>query len=183
MQADGKKVTNVPRAGEWFEVIPETINQNLFLAKRKDSRQEQTRQIILEAFAEVKNNPKYAKCFETMMPEEAWVEERTLVARTVLTLGALSYKLGDDMADWIHQALEWAQRICNGETWDAVCNEPDTANCFRLIKWKNGYYRIVGGARNYRNRAPASDVVRYDFALNDKIRDTVPLIVRYKEEA
>lgn len=170
-QLNTAKVAQVPTENQWFEVNPQAIDQSLFQKKRRDERQEKTRKLILEAFAEVKNNPeKYGKKFKTMMPKKTWT------SKTVKELKQLACKLGDHNADWVEQALEWAQRICNGESWEAVCNIADTANWYRLVVWKNGYARLVGGSRVDNYDDPASDVDNYDYSSYDWIGSTVPLV-------
>ena len=64
------KVAQKPTEDEWFEVKPYTIDQQLFKKKRKDEQQEATRQLILKAFAEMKNDSeKYGINFRTMIPK------------------------------------------------------------------------------------------------------------------
>lgn len=169
------KVSQKPTEGQWFEVKPLAIDQTLFQKKRKDTRQEATRQLILEAFAEMKNNPKkYGKNFKTMMPKKDWS------SKTVAELKAMACKLGDHNADWVEQALEWAQRIANGEGWKTICNDADTANWYRLVVWKNGYARLVGGSVNC-DYDPASGVYNDNCYDDDDIFDTVPLVVLYEK--
>ena len=166
------KVAQKPTEGEWFQVNPGAINQELFQTKRNNKRQEETRQLILEAFAKVKENPeKYGKPFKTMMPEKTWSY------KMVGELKELAKSLGNHNADWVEQALEWAQRIQNGETWEEICNEPDTANWYRLVVWKDGYARLVGGSRKHDNNIPASDVNYINYSSSIKFYDTVPLVV------
>ena len=161
-----------PTEGVPFEVNP-FIDRNLFQEKREDRRQEWTRQLILEAFAMVDENPKkYGKPFKTLMPEKTWQSWKK-----VGELIDIAYKLGNHEADWVEQALEWAQRIFNGETWEDICNNPDTANWYRLVKWKNGYYRLVGGSRGPNIVTPASHVISNDFGSSFGILYTVPLVV------
>lgn len=175
-QATTAKVAQVPTEDQWFEVNPQTINQSLFKKNRKDERQERTRKLILEAFAEVKSSPeKYGRKFKTMMPKKTWT------SKTVAELKQLACEFGNHNADWVEQALEWAQRICNGESWEAVCNNADTANWYRLVVWKNGYARLVGGLRNCDYGNPASDVDVYDCNSFDRIFSTVPLVVLYEK--
>ena len=175
-QATTAKVAQVPTEDQWFEVNPQTINQSLFKKKRKDERQERTRKLILEAFAEVKSSPeKYGRKFKTMMPKKTWT------SKTVAELKQLACEFGNHNADWVEQALEWAQRICNGESWEAVCNNADTANWYRLVVWKNGYAQLVGGSRDVNCSCPASDVYDDDFNSNCRINDTVPLVVLYEK--
>lgn len=175
-QATTAKVAQVPTEGQWFEVNPQTINQSLFKNERKDERQERTRKLILEAFAEVKSSPeKYGRKFKTMMPKKTWT------SKTVAELKQLACEFGNHNADWVEQALEWAQRICNGESWEAVCNNADTANWYRLVVWKNGYARLVGGSRYYNDNIPASDVNYSDFNSISRFNYTVPLVVLYEK--
>ena len=172
------KVAEKPTEGKWFDVNPSAIDQKLFEKKREDSRQETTRKLILDAFTMVKKNlEKYGKPFQTMIPEKTWE------AKTVRGLKRLATSLGDCIADWVHQALEWAQRIANGESWEAICNEADTANWYRLVVWKNGYARLIGGSRNdYFNKLrSASDVGYYSHYSDDSLGNAVPSVVRYKK--
>ena len=161
---------------QWFEVNPQAINQRLFQKKRKDKEQEKTRKLIQKAFAEVKYNPeKYGRKFKTMMPKKTWE------SKTVEELKQLACKLGDHNADWVEQALEWAQRINNGASWEAVCNNPDTTNWYRLVEWEDGLARIVGGSLDYQDGSPASYVYERDYYSGDRIIRTVPLVVSYEK--
>lgn len=169
------KTMQKPTEGKCFEVNPKAINQNLFSEKRKDSMQEQTRQIILEAFTKLNEEPeKYGRPFKTMIPEKTWS------SKTVKELKEIANNLGDHMADWVEQALEWAQRIANGETWEDVCNEADTENWYRLVIWKNGYSRLVGGARKCNFFNPASYVFNINYYSVNRLNHTVPLVVLYE---
>lgn len=169
------KTMQKPTEGKCFEVNPKAINQNLFSKKREDPMQEQTRQIILEAFVKISEEPeKYGRPFKTMIPEKTWS------FKMVEELKKIANNLGDHMADWVEQALEWAQRIANGETWEAVCNEADIENWYRLVVWKNGYTRLVGGASEYDNSYPASAVDFVDYYSNDRLGFTVPLVILYE---
>ena len=162
-----------PTEEKWFEVDPNIISQNLFKQKRVDKKQEAVRQMIIAAIAEMQLNPKYQKTFKTLMPRKTWS------SKTVMQLAIEAKERGDEMATWIHQALEWAQRITNGESWEEVCNAPDTTNWYRLIFWKNGCARLVGGSITDRNNFPASKI-HFDDLLDDRILSfTVPLIVSY----
>ena len=109
------------------------------------------------------------------MPKKTWD------SKTVEELKQLACKLGDHNANWVEQALEWAQRICNGETWETVCNNADTANWYRLVVWKNGDARLVGGLRFYNLNYPASYVYDYVYYSNFRFNYTVPLVVLYEK--
>ncbi len=177
ISSEGKPIERPmhPTEGVPFEVNPSEIDRNLFQEKREDSRQEWTRQLILEAFTKMDEDPtRYGKPFKTLMPE------KTYEGKPVSELIKLANKLGDHIADWVEQALEWAQRISNGETWEDICDNQDTANWRRLVKWKNDYYRLVGGSRKFSNNNPASYVSIDYFGSSDKFNITVPLVVLYK---
>lgn len=165
------EVAQTPTEGKCFEIKPAEIDQMLFSEEKFDERQERTRRLILEAFAEMKKNSKYVRPFKTMVPEKTWDGPMFIDE-----LKEIACNLGDHMADWVEQALEWAQRIANGETWKAVCNDPDTANWCRTIEWKNGYTRLVGGGRRCDDDSPASDVYYRDY-YSYWFFSAVPLVV------
>lgn len=169
-------VIRLPAEGEWFEVNPLTINQKLFEKERKDSKQERTRLLILEAFVELRNNPiKYARKFETLIPRKTWKTKQ------VFQLEDVAKKMGDRNANWVEQALEWAQRICNGESWQAICNDVDTNKHFRLVKWKNGRARLIGGSTAiYTQSFAPSDFGEHDYSGGTLLEYAVPLVVRYR---
>lgn len=163
-----------PVEGEWFEVNIQTINKKLFKDERADRDQEETRQLILEALSEAKNNPqRYGKKFKTMMPKKMWN------VKTVAQLKQLACELGDHNADWVEQALEWAQRICNGESWEAICNNIDTANWYRLVIWKNRYATLVGGSHVFNYDYLASSVSKQKYYSMNAFNCAVPLVVHY----
>jgi len=164
-----------PTEGVPFEVNPSGIDRSLFQKEREDKWQEIIRQHILEAFAKMDENPgKYGKPFKTLILAKTWEW------KTVGELRKLATKLGDHMANWVEQFLEWAQRIQNGETWEAICNEADTANWFRLLEWKDGYARLVGGSREGDNSNPASYVNFSIYYSSNIVFHAVPLVVLYK---
>ncbi len=171
------EVAQPPSEGELFEVNPLGIDRSNFKKLMKDERQERTRQIIQEAFAEVDKKPeKYALPFYTLIPKETLVGDKT-----VRDLMIYAIDLGGLMADWVEQALEWAQRIANGESWECICNNDDTAKWYRLVVWKDGKARLVGGSVNTSNRFPSSDVsdkVYFNFSY---VYGSVPLVVLKKK--
>ena len=170
-------LAQTPSEGKLFEVNPLEIDRSKFEKPMSNRKQEWTRQIIQEAFAEVDKHPeKYASAFYTLMPEKKWNG-----LKTVAELNAYANDLDGQMADWVEQALEWAQRLFNGESWETICNNADTAYWYRVILWKNGCYRLVGGSRNYNVLNPASDVFDYDYGSFNCIYDTVPLVVLKKK--
>ena len=159
-----------------FEVKPYEIDQTLFQKERKNAMQERTRKLILEAFKRLENRPqKYGKNFRTLMPIKNYD------SKTVDRLKRMASRLGDHNADWVEQSLEWAQRICNGESWEAICNQQDTATWFRMVIWKSGLVRLVGGSTylNYSNSA--ADVSEQEHVSDDTLSYTVPLVVIYEK--
>ena len=174
-EKEAQQENKVPIQGKWFKVNPLSIDQNLFSLKRDDEQQEGTRLLIRAAFEELKKRPeKYGKIFETMMPVKTWTE------MTVKELKELAPTLGEHIADWVEQALEWAQRISNGEQWATICNIGDTANWYRLVKWSNEVSHVVGGSKNDLYHYPATRI-NYNMFFDDyDLTLTVPLVVRYK---
>ena len=170
-------VAQTPTEGKLFEVNPLEIYQSKFEKPMSNRQQEWTWYIIQEAFAEVDKHPeKYASAFYTLIPEKKWNG-----CKTVAELKAYANDLGGQMADWVEQALEWAQRLFNGESWEAICNDADTANWYRMIVWKNGYAKRVGGSRRNSNGNPASDVSSYGYYSRNRACSTVPLVVFKKK--
>ena len=165
-----------PIEGNWFEVNPLGINKVFFEIKRENEAQERTRQLILEAFEKKKKNPKkYGRKFKTMMPKKTWS------STSIIALKRIAKSLGDHNADWVEQALEWAQRIDNGETWEDICNKPDTSKYYRLVEWKNeGPPCLVGGSRYDRYCVPASYFSLKFYDSDYSLNYTVPLVVSYE---
>lgn len=173
-----KQVSKVqgPKEGEWFEVNPLDINQELFRNRKENLEHETKRRIILEAFEELKNKPEeYAKVFYTLIPE------KNGQVRTVRQLKKIASIYGDHMANWVEQALEWAQRIYNGESWEDICDKPDTVKWHRVVAWKNKCAKIIGGAKQYRDNSPPSNIDGADFREGFNIYTAVPLVVGYKK--
>lgn len=168
------KLALVPTEGKYFEVYPAAINEKLFEEERKDPDQEWTRIIINEALRELKkNNSKYSKRFKTYIPEKTWS------SKNIEECEKFAEAKGGHIADWIEQALEWAQRITNGETWKAVCNDSDTTDYDRIIIWKNGHIRTVGGSLKAKKICAASNVDNNNYQYDTVVNNTVPLIVIY----
>ena len=168
------KVAKIPTEGEWFEVKPQTIDQNLFKDERINPKQEETRQLILEAFAEMKHKPKkYGRNFKTMMIKKKWT------SKTIRELKLIACIMRDHNANWIEQALEWAQRISNGESWESICNDADLSKYYRLVVWKNGKNKIIGGSIRAYDCGSASDISVEDYGEHYSLNYTVPLVVRY----
>lgn len=169
------KVAPKPTEGMWFEVKPLAIDQKLFQKERKNNKQETARRRICEAFAKVNAKPeKYGKNFKTMMPNKTWN------SMSVKELIELASNLGDHNANWVEQALEWAQRIANGESWETICNNDDTANWYRLVVWTSGNLHRVGGSVYSRYNSPASVIHTYTYIDKDTLKHTVPLVVLYE---
>lgn len=173
LQVNGREIQK-PMEEKWFDVNPHTINRNLFQIERDETFQEFIRNLILEAFTELDNHPeKYGKPFKTMFPKKTWD------VKIVEELNKIATDLGDHMTDWVEQSLEWAQSITNGETWEDICKKEDTSNWYRLIVWKNGYAKRIGGSKADYNSIPRSSIGHGTFTSKYKMYDTVPSIVAY----
>jgi len=183
--AEAPEVIEVAEVAETPEVIknaevvgyllvePSQIDQSLFYQSRDDMKQEWTRHIILEAFEMTRNDPAYTRSFKAIIPEKNWL------IKSANELEELSSVLGDHMANWVELALIWAQRIANGEEWKTICNEPDVEEYYRLVIWKDGYPRLIGGSRIDNNYRPSSGVNIYHCYLEDTFHSTVPLVISY----
>ena len=129
-------------------------------------------QLIQKAFVEVKKDlRRYAKPFEIVTPAElepVYTEEKMV---------ALAKQYGDHLADWVEQALEWAQRIANGED---IFIKSDNSKWFRAISWQDGHVCLVGGSEEFNNHDCASTI--HDFNVNSfcQLHNSVPAVVRYK---
>lgn len=172
-----REYASVPTEGKWFEVNPIAIDQKLFKQARKNPKQEEVRLVILEAFEEITKNLKYARPFKTIIPPKTWN------SRSERELRFLACELGDHIANWVEQALEWAQRISNGESWEDICNKRDTANWYRLVVWKDDKYRLIGGAKTlneYTWYAP-TNVYKDNTKRGYACYQSVPLVVDYDD--
>ena len=169
------EVAQKPTEGKWFRVNPMEIDQEFFKKCRlKDIRQKETRIIILRAFEEVNGNPqKYGRPFFTMIPKKTWE------SKTVAELMKYAKEKGDHIADWVEQAMEWAQRIHNGESWETLCNKPDTAKWYRLVVSKHPFFaKAVGHSSESNSHFSASEMSDL-LGLERIISETVPLVVAY----
>ncbi len=174
------RIMATTEGAKWYEVNPLAIDQNLFQKSRMcfSWMQEDTRKLILDAFDVLNNNPeRYGQKFITIIPMKTWRE-----ADTASELRRLAYEFGGNVANWVEQALEWAQRICNGASWKDICDYYDTEEWRRLVIWKDGCERLVGGCRRkgFFGRLPASYISDGYHATFD-IYDAVPLIVVYEK--
>ena len=165
------KILNVVKG---VEVNPILIDEPTFEIEKKDcyAHKESIMQVIQKAFIEMKKDlRRYARPFEIVTPEElesVYTEEKMV---------ALAEKYGDHIADWVEQALEWAQRIANGED---IFNKSDDSKWFRAISWQDGHVCLVGGANELNNHDSAASI--HDFNVNSsyQIYNAVPAVVRYK---
>ena len=173
------EVTKRPAEGKWFDIDPLAIDQKPFEKKRNDSEQETTRKLILEAFTVVKKNPeRYGKPFQTMIPKKTWELE---TFKELKVLIELYNSLGYSTADWVHQSLEWAQRIANGESWESICNKGDITNYYRLVVWKEGRMELVGGSFMTFILQPSSYVHHNPGISKYELNYIVPLLMRFKK--
>ena len=169
-----QKVIAKPIEGVWFEVNPNSINQKLFQEERDDIFQEDTRKEILKAFDILKLNPEQNKPFETLMPTKSWE------SKTLRGFRDLAKCFGERMATKVEYFLELAQRISNGESWEAICNEPDTANWLRVVEFSAEEGCFCGGSRYSNVKDSAATCYERFHDTYICYKNAVPLVVRYK---
>ena len=156
-----------PMLGKWFRVYPALMNQKLFKEKREDHYQEEFRQRILDVFSYFKRKPELMRPFKTMVPSfEGGADYKS-------ELIEIAEKYGDHVAEFFEQELEWAQRICNGESWEAVCNRPEPRGITYMVG--SGSIYLVG-VKN--KNGTYKDII--PLSTNDLYcRDMKPLVVSY----
>lgn len=170
------QIVEMPVEGKLFEIKPVKINRSLFSEKRDNEEQEKLRKLILQAFERVNNEPKkYCRTFYTYKPKKMWDKPQH-----VSQLRKMACKMGDHLTDWVEFALEQAQRIQNGESWEILCNIPDSLNYNRLIVWKDGTYRIVGGAVKMGDMKSPSYIFGFEYESNCVLESVVPSVTSFK---
>lgn len=170
------QIVKMPVEGKLFEVNPSKLDRSLFSKEREDKEQEVLRKLILQAFERLDNEPKkYHRTFYTFKPEKTWVEPQT-----VCQLKKMACKIGDHLTDWVEFAFEQAQRVQNGESWENICNIPDTLNYTRLIVWKDGSYRIVGGSVKNADTKSPSYIFGFGYESNCVLESVVPSVTSFK---
>ena len=152
---------------ECYYVNPKTISRDIFMNERVDEQQEFIRKTILIAFSHMDYSIELLKPFKAMLPKKTWN------MKTVIELEAVANMIGNGIAECDHQALIWAQRISNGETWESVCNEK---NKEVLLKDKViGYVLLKNG--NVFNRGINDFISGFRNTL--RLTETVPLVITY----
>ena len=165
-----------PMDEEWFQIIPAQIDRSIFQIHRRDIKQEKIRHLIVDALEMIDRNPRYyGKPFKTLRPA------RRLGKNSVISLIEQSHWNGDFLASWIEQSVEWAQRIQNGESWETLCNRRDTLNWYRMIMWKDGEVRLIGGStKNEDYCTPTTITGSDDETMQEKLSNyAIPLVSRY----
>lgn len=161
--------------GEWFRVDPKLLYRSDFNCKKSDPWQEKTRQLILEAFAEMdKRDSMYRVPFYTMIPRRTWKEEAN-----GCELKKIAEYYGERMASWVELALEWAQRISMGFSWGHLCNVHDTARWNRVITWKTDSTMAIVGGRKDGSFAPPATICQCGNYSKVTLVGTVPLVVSF----
>lgn len=163
-----KHFSNGTDAGQRLKINPLAIDRNLFKNRRPNRPQEMTRQIILEAFERADKYPeKYAIQFEIMTPKKKWTGYKT-----VQEMEEYAEELGGQITDVYEQALGWAQRISNGESWENICNSND----FKLIACERGYVRINDGSNEILNFIPIIKTKTEVYGNKAVFCNTIPVI-------
>mgnify|MGYP003296735480 CR=1 FL=1 len=169
-----KVFAKTPMVGKWFKVNPLTIDQSIFLEAREDYKQEVVRKLILEAFDEAKKNEKYQKPFSIYIPEKKWSGKK------VKDFKRIANQTGDSITNWIEQALVWAQRIQNGETWQKLCNEKDDIYYYRLVIWKDDEMHIVGSSSKSMYPDSPTNISTREYGPEEIVDFAVPSITAYE---
>lgn len=186
------EVSRTVTQNKLFEVNPMEIDRSMFEDDGKRSifgsfeyKVKACKNKINNAFSEVDKNPeKYASSFYTLIPD---IYENLNNSKNMDELKAQANELGGNMADWVEQYLEWAQRISNGETWEDLCKKADTAGFRRMIIEKNGEPLLVGHSiwekeGRLRKIYPVTEIDSLGFCSNGLCEMTVPLVVIRKSE-
>ncbi len=132
-----------PVEGEWFDVEPYRINRKLFEDDRQDKEQQFTLGNIRKAFQWLDSSPyENGRPFKILIPKKTW---GTITIREMLDI---TKTFGGNMSTGFETDFLWAQIINNGETWENLCNKPDTLNYYRLVNWgkENSVIFLTGGA-------------------------------------
>ena len=175
------EVAQKPTEGKLFKVAPLQIDRKKFEEPRSNQKQEWCRKDILGALAMVDWYPeKYASEFYTYIPVNVFGHKKMEdFEKIVYVWGGLNFDCL--VADLTEQKLEWAQRICNGEAWEDVCNNADTAKWYRVVRGRDGYGLVVGGSSSSGNALPASNVPSISHGPDYIYKDCVPLVVYRKK--
>lgn len=119
-----------PLPEQWYPVFPREINRALFEKKRSDPKQEKTRQFIQSAFQQFDLFPLEYFSFETLILPFYFDD---MSFSNLIELPSEIYGGTATIANKTDQGLEWAQRIHNGESWESLCNEPDSCPWQRVL--------------------------------------------------
>ena len=170
-----KELIRGPMDEAWFIVAPAKIDRSLFGESRKDAKQEKVRSLIAESLDMVcKDTRFYKKTFKTFRPEKIFTRS------SEFSLFEQARWNGNYLGSWIEQALEWAQRIQNGEAWETLCNEKDDLRWYRMIIWRDGEIRLIGGStKNGDKSSPTKITGSDDVNFKSKLENyTIPLVVK-----
>lgn len=188
----GREILDKPAENdEWFKVDPPKINWKLFEKERKNRRQEAVRELIKKAQRLLEGWPeKYGRKFETRFEYFGEVNEYQSEFTEVL----IKLKKLNSIAELSAQAFEIAQRLSNGETWEKLCNNPDSYKYPRLIIGdsyetelrihRSKFYYLFGGEElgspaNYRILIPDDERIEYSYKSGSGGGDTGPIGERY----
>lgn len=167
-QTNTEKKWSISSEGKRFKVDLLSIDRSIFKKKRPNRPQEMTRQFILEAFEQVDKYPeRYASQFEILIPKKNWTG-----SKAVVEIEQYAKEFGGQVTDVVEQALEWAQRISNGESWDVICNTND----FKLIACRKGYARISEGSNEILNFIPILKTKTEVYGGREVFYNTVPVV-------
>lgn len=176
------EVADWPTEGQCCQVNMETFNLSFFLKKRSDYRQENVRQLILEALSQALQKPDDYKSFYLLLPNKNWVYENNK-SITVRQAIAFAENIGY-LSTWIEEHLCLAQLICNSngsdDTWKMLCNTEDNLQWSRIFLWKDGKPKRMGfGISEGLSKIVISyaDFTWDNFNLDEKIECAIPSVV------
>lgn len=149
----------------------ENINQSIFKVKRLNEEEEKLRLFIYSKI-KVAKAQKYEK-FSWFLPE---IEDSRLYK--ISELISIAKKNNGHIATSMELGLIWADLIDREIlSWHEFVKERDVSEKYRLIKFKEGY-KIVGGAtKNGCFNTTRTDISKVNYAKDDLIPCTVPIIV------
>jgi len=160
--------------GEITVIDINSINEELFVQKRKNFYEEWVRCCIVKALKIAREISKYNQPFEIY---------RLTLPRKVMDLTTVLKKNikepEETITNRLQETLRWAQILSNGEiSWEDLCSKPDTASFPRLVLW-DGMIQTVGGGKwaiGYTNKAPISVDL---FLFTKEIQDVSLSITRF----
>lgn len=151
-----------------FEIGMREFSKIRFNHAEESEREENIRRLLCEAFCEVKRHPTYQRRIEIVIPEKVYS------VQTGYEMEKMSQSMGGHIADWVELSLYWAQKI-QEKGWN-LCHEQDDNPFYRIVVWKNGKYRLIGGAKKTGDVSYKTHIGFFYYEKWDEFFNSVPLI-------